>query len=333
MPNPSRWAAARARQMLQRTRARLARPLGYLEVETPCWCPRRAWSRTSPPSRCPSSPRPTSGERESLYLHTSPEYAMKRLLADGLGRHLPALQGLPQRRGQPRPTTPSSRMLELYRPARRLPGDHGRPRVRPRRGRRGPGRAAPSRIALRAGDGARRRASRRDRHRSPRLQATRGSAHAGGTTRRRRGPSPATASTTSSSGSSSSGWSRGSAVTGRPSSSTTRPRWPPSPGSSAQRPVGGRALRALRARARAGQRLLRAHRRDGAAPPAGGGAGLAALAPGRPAYPLDEAFLEAVGRMPPSGGVAMGLDRVLMLLLGARAHRRTCSSFRRTAFV
>jgi lysyl-tRNA synthetase class 2 len=41
------------------------------------------------------------------------------------------------------------------------------------------------------------------------------------------------------------------------------------------------------------------------------------VARGLPAYPLDEAFLEAVGRMPPSGGVAIGLDRVLMLLLGA----------------
>jgi lysyl-tRNA synthetase class 2 len=39
---------------------------------------------------------------------------------------------------------------------------------------------------------------------------------------------------------------------------------------------------------------------------------------GRPAYPLDSRFLEAVGRMPPSGGVAVGLDRVLMLLLGAK---------------
>ena len=40
---------------------------------------------------------------------------------------------------------------------------------------------------------------------------------------------------------------------------------------------------------------------------------------GRPAYPLDERFLEAVGRMPPAGGVAVGLDRVLMLLTGAEA--------------
>jgi elongation factor P--(R)-beta-lysine ligase len=38
---------------------------------------------------------------------------------------------------------------------------------------------------------------------------------------------------------------------------------------------------------------------------------------GRPVYPLDEDFLEAVGRMPEAGGVAVGMDRVLMLLTGA----------------
>jgi lysyl-tRNA synthetase class 2 len=42
---------------------------------------------------------------------------------------------------------------------------------------------------------------------------------------------------------------------------------------------------------------------------------------GRPAYPLDERFLEAVGRMPDAGGVAMGLDRLLMLLTGAERIR------------
>ena len=40
---------------------------------------------------------------------------------------------------------------------------------------------------------------------------------------------------------------------------------------------------------------------------------------GRPAYPLDERFLAALPRMPPAGGVALGLDRLLMLLTGARA--------------
>lgn len=40
---------------------------------------------------------------------------------------------------------------------------------------------------------------------------------------------------------------------------------------------------------------------------------------GRPVYPLDERFLEAVGRMPAAGGVAVGFDRLLMLLVGARS--------------
>jgi lysyl-tRNA synthetase class 2 len=40
---------------------------------------------------------------------------------------------------------------------------------------------------------------------------------------------------------------------------------------------------------------------------------------GRPAYPLDERFLAALPRMPEAGGVAVGLDRLLMLLVGARS--------------
>lgn len=39
---------------------------------------------------------------------------------------------------------------------------------------------------------------------------------------------------------------------------------------------------------------------------------------GKPVYPIDERFLEALGRMPPSGGVAVGLDRALMVLTGAQ---------------
>ena len=39
---------------------------------------------------------------------------------------------------------------------------------------------------------------------------------------------------------------------------------------------------------------------------------------GLPAYPLDEKFLAALGQMAPSGGVALGVDRLAMLLLGAK---------------
>ena len=35
-------------------------------------------------------------------------------------------------------------------------------------------------------------------------------------------------------------------------------------------------------------------------------------------YPLDEEFLAAVAAMPPSSGVALGFDRLVMLASGAR---------------
>ena len=38
---------------------------------------------------------------------------------------------------------------------------------------------------------------------------------------------------------------------------------------------------------------------------------------GRKAYPMDERFLAAVGKMPACSGIAVGLDRILMLILGA----------------
>jgi elongation factor P--(R)-beta-lysine ligase len=39
---------------------------------------------------------------------------------------------------------------------------------------------------------------------------------------------------------------------------------------------------------------------------------------GRAVYPVDEALLEALPRMPPTAGIALGLDRLIMLALGAR---------------
>ena len=37
---------------------------------------------------------------------------------------------------------------------------------------------------------------------------------------------------------------------------------------------------------------------------------------GREAYEIDEAFIDSLGRMPPSGGVALGVDRLLMVSSG-----------------
>jgi lysyl-tRNA synthetase class 2 len=42
---------------------------------------------------------------------------------------------------------------------------------------------------------------------------------------------------------------------------------------------------------------------------------------GKPEYPIDEKFLSALSRMPPSAGVALGVDRLAMLALGAREIR------------
>jgi hypothetical protein len=38
---------------------------------------------------------------------------------------------------------------------------------------------------------------------------------------------------------------------------------------------------------------------------------------GKETYPIDEAFIQSLGEMPPSGGVALGVDRLLMLVAGA----------------
>ena len=37
-----------------------------------------------------------------------------------------------------------------------------------------------------------------------------------------------------------------------------------------------------------------------------------------PESPIDEEFLSAIEKMPPSGGIAMGVDRIVMYFTGAQ---------------
>ncbi|MDG1479619.1 MAG: EF-P lysine aminoacylase GenX [Myxococcota bacterium] len=48
-------------------------------------------------------------------------------------------------------------------------------------------------------------------------------------------------------------------------------------------------------------------------------ANAARLAAGRSPHPVDESFLEAVGRMPRCSGIALGIDRLVMALTGAKS--------------
>ena len=136
MPNPSQWAAAGARQVLQRTiRARLE-SLGYQEVETPLLVPAPGMEPHIPAFEVPFVPETDVGGARTLYLHTSPEYAMKRLLADGAGPIFQICKVF--RNGEVEPDAqPRVHHARVLPAARRLPRDHGRPRVRARRGGRG----------------------------------------------------------------------------------------------------------------------------------------------------------------------------------------------------
>jgi lysyl-tRNA synthetase class 2 len=48
----------------------------------------------------------------------------------------------------------------------------------------------------------------------------------------------------------------------------------------------------------------------------------ARTAAGRKPHPIDEAFVEACGRMPRAAGIALGMDRLVMALTGARDIRQ-----------
>ena len=115
MPSPSQWAAARTRMQLYAALRRFFASEGYLEVETPTLVPTPGLEPHIDPFETHFVPQLEAQGARSLWLHTSPEYAMKRLLADGS----PPLFQICKtyRNGEISGThNPEFTMLEFYRP-------------------------------------------------------------------------------------------------------------------------------------------------------------------------------------------------------------------------
>ncbi len=313
MPNPSQWAAARARQVLQRTVREQLEALGYREVETPLLVPAPGMEPHIRAFEVPFVPETDVGRARTLYLHTSPEYAMKRLLADGSGPIFQICKVF--RNGEVSPThNPEFTMLELYRPEADYRAIMDDLETILAAAARALGRPAPfglrpyERVTVR--EALRRETGIDLREASDAASLARAARAVGVRTEAGDGFDDVFFRLFLERVEPQLGRDRPAYLIDYPASMAALARLGPRDPSVAERfelYAGGLELAngfseltdAVEQRRRLEEeRAVR-------------------IARGRPAYPLDETFLEAVGRMPPSGGVALGLDRVLMLLLGA----------------
>lgn len=115
MPSQTQWKSARARMQMYAALRSFFDGEQYLEVETPTLIGTPGLEPHIDPFEAPYIPQTGVGTRRSLWLHTSPEYAMKRLLADGS----PPLFQICKtyRNGEISGThNPEFTMLEFYRP-------------------------------------------------------------------------------------------------------------------------------------------------------------------------------------------------------------------------
>jgi lysyl-tRNA synthetase class 2 len=115
MPTEQQWGAARARLAMYGALREFFRERGYLEVETPCLVPAPGMEPHIDPFEVTYAAQMEGRTRRSLFLHTSPEYAMKRLLAE---KSLPLFQICKTfRNGEiSRTHNPEFTLLEFYRP-------------------------------------------------------------------------------------------------------------------------------------------------------------------------------------------------------------------------
>jgi len=313
MPNPSQWGAARARQVLQRTIRASLEALGYHEVETPLLVPAPGMEPHIRAFEVPFLPETDVGRARTLYLHTSPEYAMKRLLADGSGPIFQICKVF--RNGEVSPThNPEFTMLELYRPRadyRAIMDDlesvlaeaaAALDRAEPF------GLRPYERVTVR--EALRRETGIDLREASDARSLAEAARRAGVRTEPGDGFDDVFFRLFLERVEPRLGRDRPTYLLDYPASMAALARLGTQDPTVAERfelyahgleLANGFSELTDTAEQRRRLEEERAFR----------------VARGRPAYPLDEAFLEAVGRMPPSGGVAIGLDRVLMLLLGS----------------
>ena len=115
MPDRKQLSAATARQAMYAALRRFFAAAGFAEVETPLLVPAPGMEPHIPAFEVAFRPEMDVGSPRTLYLHTSPEYAMKRLLADGMGPIFQLCKVF--RNGEVSPShNPEFTMLELYRP-------------------------------------------------------------------------------------------------------------------------------------------------------------------------------------------------------------------------
>ena len=81
-----RQQVARARETMNRAIREDLRAEGFLEVETPLLVPAPGQEPAITAFEVSFVPETPEARAAGLYLHTSPEYAMKRLLAEGFER-------------------------------------------------------------------------------------------------------------------------------------------------------------------------------------------------------------------------------------------------------
>src|SRR4051794_20469884 len=114
MPNRKQLSVALSRQSLYAALRTFLTGAGYAEVETPLLVPAPGMEPHITAFEAGYVPETGVGRPQTLYLHTSPEYAMKRLLADGSGPIFQICKVF--RNGEISPThNPEFTMLEFYR--------------------------------------------------------------------------------------------------------------------------------------------------------------------------------------------------------------------------